>query len=228
MLADGIALNGDSSRRPAELRGRLTSGILTLGLHLALLAAVLGGLVWQRPPIDTPPLSVVLLKPVAERALPPVPAPHMVLPHAVVVPPPLFDIRPDTSSVTVAPVAGTSQSVGTASGQSGVGTAPGNGAVESYFVDPAYLALLSRHMGKFFEYPQMACHFHQKGIVDVHFWMDRQGHVLSYDIAKSSGFPLLDAEVRTMIRQAAPLPPFPQSMRYPRLNALLSIVFTQC
>ena len=219
MLADGIALNGDSSRRPAELRGRLTSGILTLGLHLALLAAVLGGLVWQRPPIDAPPLSVVLLKPVAERALPPVPAPHMVLPHAVVVPPPIFDIRSDTSSVTVAPVAGASQSVGTASG---------DGGVEPYFIDRAYLALLSRHVGKFFEYPQMACHFHQKGIVDVHFWMDRQGHVLSYDIAKSSGFPLLDAEVRTMIRQAAPLPPFPQSMRYPRLNALLSIVFTQC
>jgi len=202
--------------------------MLTLGLHLAFLAAVLGGLVWQRPPINTPSLSVTLLKPIEKRVLAPKPSLHMVLPHAVAVPPPIFDIRPDTSPVMVAPVDGASQSVGMAQGRAGVGTASGNGGVEPYFIDPAYLALLSRHVGKFFAYPEMACRFHQNGVVDVHFWMDRQGHVLSYDIAKSSGFPLLDAEVLTMIRQAAPLPPFPQSMRYPRLNAVLSIVFTQC
>ena len=46
---------------------------------------------------------------------------------------------------------------------------------------------------------------------ELDFTLDRNGHVLSWRIVNSSGYPDLDAEVGTMIARAQPLPAFPEA-----------------
>ena len=43
-------------------------------------------------------------------------------------------------------------------------------------------------------------------MAQVRFRIDAQGHVLGVALARSSGFPELDAEVLAMVRRASPVP----------------------
>lgn len=72
-----------------------------------------------------------------------------------------------------------------------------------------YLSLLSAHLERFKRYPYAARKRHQTGMSYLAFTMDRQGHVLTAHIARSSGHEMLDDEVMSMIRRAEPLPPPP-------------------
>jgi periplasmic protein TonB len=61
-------------------------------------------------------------------------------------------------------------------------------------------------LGRYKRYPRLAQEQRQEGIVYLRFTMDRQGHVLSAQIEKGSGFTLLDEEVTALIQRAQPLP----------------------
>jgi protein TonB len=64
--------------------------------------------------------------------------------------------------------------------------------------------LLQAHLERHKRFPPQA--LGQRGIANLAFTIDRQGHVLSSRIAHSSGSPALDNETLAMIRRAEPLP----------------------
>jgi len=69
-------------------------------------------------------------------------------------------------------------------------------------------AQIERHKG----YPTAAEARHQKGIVQLAFTIDRQGHVVASRIVQSSGFAALDQETIATVRRAEPFPPPPANM----------------
>src|SRR5262249_27052737 len=74
---------------------------------------------------------------------------------------------------------------------------------------PTWQSTLLARLEQFKRYPSLAQFRHQQGVVQLRFTMDRQGHVLSAQIVKSSGYDSLDDETLALIHRAEPLPPPP-------------------
>jgi len=74
-----------------------------------------------------------------------------------------------------------------------------------------YLRLLAMRLAEVKQYPAAAVAQHEQGEVLVGFRLDRSGHVLSWQITRSSGYDELDAEVARMVARAAPFPPLPRA-----------------
>lgn len=87
---------------------------------------------------------------------------------------------------------------------------PGNRAYNS---PSEYLRLLALRLAEVKRYPAAAVARREEGVVLLAFRLDRSGHILSWEIARSSGHDELDAEVSRMVAQAAPFPPFPAAWR---------------
>ena len=79
-------------------------------------------------------------------------------------------------------------------------------------IEPSWQSSLVRHLQRYKRYPGDAQARSEQGVVVLSFSVDRTGHVLAHQIARSSGFADLDAEVIAMIQRAEPLPAFPASM----------------
>lgn len=73
-----------------------------------------------------------------------------------------------------------------------------------------YLRLLAMRLAEVKQYPAAALAQREQGEVLVGFRLDRGGRVLSWQIARSSGYDELDAEVARMLARAAPFPPLPR------------------
>jgi periplasmic protein TonB len=86
------------------------------------------------------------------------------------------------------------------------------GSSTANVVPPAWVSQLVAHLKRPKQYPRVARARHEEGIVTLGFTMDRDGHVLARNIAKSSGSQALDAEALAMLQRAQPLPAFPSSM----------------
>jgi periplasmic protein TonB len=56
--------------------------------------------------------------------------------------------------------------------------------------------------------------------------MDRAGHVLSFQVARSSGWADLDNEARALILRAQPLPSVPKDYPGETLDLIVPIVFS--
>ena len=93
-------------------------------------------------------------------------------------------------------------------------------------VDPSWQADLVRQLQRFKRYPSEAQSRSEQGIVLLGFTLDRNGHVLSHRIARSSGYADLDNEVTAMITRAQPLPPFPATMTQLSIALMVPIRFT--
>jgi periplasmic protein TonB len=85
---------------------------------------------------------------------------------------------------------------------------------------------LLAQLGRFKQYPRAARQAHIEGVVMLHFVMDAQGRVLSFEIAKSSGRPVLDTEALALIQRAQPLPALPADYPSRTLDAVVPIEFS--
>ncbi|HEX7916671.1 energy transducer TonB [Rudaea sp.] len=74
-----------------------------------------------------------------------------------------------------------------------------------------YLRLLALRLAEVKQYPAAAVAQREQGEVLVGFRLDRSGRVLAWEIARSSGYAELDAEVARMLARAAPFPPLPRA-----------------
>ena len=93
-------------------------------------------------------------------------------------------------------------------------------------VEPSWQTALVRHLQQYKRYPSDAQSRGDEGVVQLSFTVDRTGHVLSREIARSSGHRELDDEVMSMIERAQPLPPFPASMPQAKLDLTVPIRFS--
>ncbi len=110
---------------------------------------------------------------------------------------------------------------GSAGSGSGDAAAGGNPAAAA-----DYFARLQAWLEKHKRYPRRARLRRQEGTVLLRFVMDRAGQVLSYRLERSSGHPLLDDEVKEMIRRAAPLPAVPAEIRRAQLEVVVPVAFS--
>jgi protein TonB len=84
-------------------------------------------------------------------------------------------------------------------------------ANRSFDSNVPYMRELAERLSQVKHYPQLALALHEEGTVLVAFQIDRDGRLLAWKIAASSGHDDLDSEVGRMIAAAAPFPPFPPS-----------------
>jgi len=75
-----------------------------------------------------------------------------------------------------------------------------------------YLAKLSRHLSRFYEYPRRARRLGQEGAPVITFEFRRDGSLVGHSLRKTSGHTLLDEAALAMLKQAAPLPSVPAGM----------------
>jgi protein TonB len=85
----------------------------------------------------------------------------------------------------------------------------------------ALMAWLLRHC----VYPDAAKKEKVQGIVHVRFTIDREGRVLSAQVERSPGHPLLDGAALDVLARASPLPAIPASMPMRRLTITLPIEY---
>lgn len=106
------------------------------------------------------------------------------------------------------------------SGNGAAATSGGNpGAEADYFAK--LLAWLERHK----EYPRRAQMRRIEGVTHLRFTIDGQGHVLRYNIERSSGHASLDEAVERMIKKAEPLPAIPAVIGKDRLELVVPVQF---
>jgi protein TonB len=74
-------------------------------------------------------------------------------------------------------------------------------------------------------YPQAAAVRGEKGIVQLAFSIDRDGHVLSSDIVHSSGYAALDQETIATVRRAQPFPPPPPDLAGAKFEFTVPVKF---
>jgi protein TonB len=74
-------------------------------------------------------------------------------------------------------------------------------------------------------YPAAASRNGVKGVAFVRFKVDRSGHIVSAEIARSSGSSVLDEEALDLLRRASPLPAPPGQLTEPMLDNLLPVWF---
>jgi len=90
---------------------------------------------------------------------------------------------------------------------------------------PDYRSELRAWLAQHKDYPRRARRLRQEGTAILYFVMDRNGHILNWEIRKSSGHPLLDQAVEKMIRDADPMPPLPSSVTMQRLALTVPVSF---
>ena len=93
-------------------------------------------------------------------------------------------------------------------------------------IDPSWSAFMVKQLQRFKSYPSGARARNEEGIAVLAFTLDRSGHVVSWQVVTSSGYPDLDAEVGTMVARAQPLPAFPASMTQAQQDFTVPIRFS--
>jgi periplasmic protein TonB len=71
---------------------------------------------------------------------------------------------------------------------------------------------LQGHLVEFKRYPPRARKQRQQGIATIRFVVNKDGHVLSAQLIKSSGAAILDHEALALIKRAQPLPKPPTEL----------------
>jgi protein TonB len=202
--------------RPRLDRDKLTSIGITIAIHAVIVAAALTAVhvaplrVMQELSVQITPRKIEVAKDI-------VPTPKMIVPSAVTAPPPEVIVQ------TVTPPPVTVQEATVKPVVSAPVTAPQKAAGESR---DSFLDRLLAQLNRFKQYPRAARQARIEGVVMLHFLMDAQGKVQSFEVAKSSGRPVLDAEALALIQRAQPLPALPADYPTRTLDAIVPIEFS--
>jgi protein TonB len=84
---------------------------------------------------------------------------------------------------------------------------------------------LQAHLARFKGYPPEAQMRHQEGTSMLRFTMTRDGRVLSFGLANSSGHDLLDQEALSLMERAQPLPPLPPEVSQGTIQLVVPLRF---
>lgn len=202
--------------RPKMDTDKLVGIGVTVAVHAVILAMALTAVHVARPKVMQE-LSVQIMPQKRQKLEDVKPLPKMVAPSIITAPPPEFTVKtvtpppvvaqvPVASPVPPAPVASPSK----ASGET----------------RDSYLGRLLAQLNRFKQYPRTARQARIEGVVMLHFVMDADGKVVSFEIAKSSGRPVLDAEALALIQRAQPLPALPADFPTRTLDAVVPIEFS--
>src|SRR5262245_3369838 len=184
-------------RAPRFNRDKLAGIGITIAIHAAILAMALTAVHVARPKVMQE--LMVEITPEKKQKLDDIkPVPKlMTAPTVVTAPPPIFTVRTvNPPIVAQPPVAAPKAAI----------PAP---QVSDGETRDSYLGRVLGQLNRFKQYPRTARQAHIEGVVMLHFVMDANGKVLSFEIAKSSGRPVLDAEALALIQRAQPLPALP-------------------
>lgn len=178
-------------------------------------------IVWAfiaQPPITAlPPPEVHITIPPPQKPPRPIPPPlTLLVPRVATVAPPDVMIPSPQPPDPAAPV--------TALGPPASAVAPVPAAPKQ--PPPDYLARLAAYLNSYKNYPYGARRRREQGTARLHFVMDRAGHVLSLQLASSSGWSDLDDEALNLITRAQPLPPVPADYPGETLDLIVPIVFS--
>ena len=202
--------------RPAFDRAKLVSIGITIALHILMGIAALTVVhvshtkVMQELSVHIAPEKI---EPAKEIAAPP---PKLIKPTIMTVPPPEVTVAPHV------PPPITAQPVIAAPAPPPPPAAAPSGSGEGR---DSFLGRLLAQLNRFKQYPRTAQKAGIEGVVMLHFVMDANGKVLSYEIAKSSGRPILDQEALALIQRAQPLPALPADFPTRTLDAIVPIAF---
>ena len=196
-------------------RAKLASIGITIAIHGVILLGALTVVqvshtrVMQELSVHIAPQKI---EPAKEIVAPP---PKLIQPTMVTAPPPEVTVAtvvppPMTAQQAIAPVAPVPPAA------TPTGTGEGR---------DSFLGRLLAQLNRFKQYPRSAKTAGIEGVVMLHFVMGAQGNVISYEIAKSSGRPILDAEALALIQRAQPLPALPADFPTRTLDAIVPIAF---
>jgi periplasmic protein TonB len=198
-------------------RDRLVSIAITIAVHVLIAIAALTTVQVVRPKVmqelsvqitperPKPPEEPKQLPKLAPPAPVTAPVPEVVIQTA---PPPPVIAQPPAA----APVAPSVPVPATAPQGTGEGR-------------DSFLARLLAQLNRVKQYPRAARQARIEGVVMLHFVMDAQGKLVSFEIAKSSGRPVLDNEALALI-QRAQLPPLPPGFPTDTLDAVVPVQFS--
>ncbi|HWY61499.1 MAG TPA: TonB family protein [Rhizomicrobium sp.] len=190
---------------------RLAAGCFVLVLHVLIAWAFI-----VQPPVTTPrqtEVRVTLVAPSAPPSPTPPPLPLLTPPRpATIAPPEVTLLRPPPPSISAPYMA-----------QGSPAPPPAPPAPKP---PPDYLSRLAAYLNSYKNYPYGARQRREQGTVRLHFVMDRAGHVLSFQVAGSSGWADLDNEARALILRAQPLPPVPKDYPGETLDLIVPVVFS--
>lgn len=214
--------------------------VFAVALHAGLAAAIIFAHIGRTPPPDAASAITIDLAPMAsappepEVALPegpkeeetppeeevvpepdPVPEPPRETKAEVALPKPVSKPKEVTAPRTVEmPPAKTT-------------TAPVNAAprMVNTTAMPTYEHAILTHLERHKRYPRSARRRSQEGTAYVRFRIDREGNVLMSQLARSSGYELLDQEVLETVRRANPLPAMPQEIAGATLEVTVPVRF---
>jgi len=197
-------------------RDKLTSIGITAVVHIVILAMALTAVHVSRSKVMQE-LSVQIAPVKTQKSEEVKPLPKLATaPTIVTAPPPEFVVR----TITPPPVA--VQPPVAAPAPAAI-PAPQKSAGETR---DSYLGRVLAQLNRFKQYPRAARQARIEGVVMLHFVMDADGKVQSFEIAKSSGRPVLDAEALALIQRAQPLPALPADFPTRSLDAVVPIEFS--
>ena len=203
-------------QRPKVDGDKLTGIAITIAVHVVILAMALTAVhvtrtrVMQELSVQITPEKTKVVEELK-------PLPHLVTPTLVTVPPPEVIIQ-----TPVPPLVAARPPMAVPTPPASV-TAPqkANGETRD-----SYLGRVLAQLNRFKQYPRAARQARIEGVVMLHFVMQADGKVSSFEIAKSSGRPVLDAEALALIQRAQPLPALPPDFPTPTLDAVVPIQFS--
>ncbi len=201
------------ARRLPPVGDKFTSIAITIAIHVVIATMALTAVHVTRPKVMQE-LSVQITPARIKQAEDIRPLPKLAVPSVITAPPPEISVQiAPPPVVTQQAVAQPPQPV----------AAPQMAAGETR---ASYLGRVLAQLNRFKQYPRAARQAHIEGVVMLHFVMDANGAVQSFEIAKSSGRPVLDAEALALIQRAQPLPALPADYPTRTLDAIVPIAFS--
>lgn len=196
-------------------RDKAASIGVTAAIHLVVIGVAV--LAVTPPPTRAPEVLTVQISQEKRTEIVPSPVPQPVLTRPTVLntPMPEFLVQPSPKAM-VAQISPP---------QPAPPAAPGLAKQEPVVGQNTYFAQLLAHLNRYKRYPSSARMGRVSGTAMIHFVMDSEGKVLSFELATSSGSAALDEEALALIRRAQPLPSLPEGFPTRTLDAVVPIDF---